>query len=124
MVSDDEFLNALQYLVNEGLLQIPSTDNQVNDSIVSENPFELKVINCSDFVTNSVKVEYSVTNNYGQMVDIELVVKGVDINGDVLSISTPIMSDLMSGQTKYDHTYVDKYPNLVSCGIGINNIRE
>lgn len=122
MVTDDEFLNAIQYLIDEKLLQIPSDKTQDSTAVVSENPFELKVINCSDYGKDSVKVEYSVTNNSGQLVDIELVIKGVDVNGNVLSISTPLMLDLISGQTKYDHTFIDSYPNLDSCGIGINGI--
>lgn len=123
MVTDDEFLDTLQYLVNEKLLEIPSDNLIDSSSMVSENPFELKVISCSNFGTDSVKTEYSVTSNFDQAVDIELVIKGVDINRNVLSISTPTIYDLIPGQTKYDHTYIDNYPDLDSCEIGINDIR-
>ena len=93
------------------------------DSVVPDNIFEMEVISCTDFTPDSVKVEYFVTNNFDHPVTLELVVKGVDINDKVLSISTPIL-DIESGQTKYDYTFIDKYPELDSCAIGINDMWE
>jgi len=100
--------------------QQSETTKQSDSSLL----FDLEVINCSSYGTDSVKVEYSVTSNWDKTVNLELVIKGVDINGKVLSISTPGMYDLVPGQTRYDHTFIDDYPNLDSCAIGLNDASE
>ena len=162
-ISDDTFLGAIQYLVNEGLLKVdaptepePNPDHVIPaacdtlcsvkepdnkmacwascsllnfefefeeelSNVVPDDIFELEVISCSDFTPDSVKVEYSVTSNSEHPVTLELAVKGVDINDKVLSISTPLL-DIAPGQTKYDYTFIDSYPDLDSCAIGINDV--
>jgi len=120
-VSDTEFINALQYMISQGILVIPPSEN---NQTTEEVTFESEVISCSVFGTDSMKVEYSVTNHFSDTVNVELVVKGLDSNEKVLSISTPIMNDIFPGQTKYDHTYIDDHPDLVSCGIEIQDVWE
>ena len=107
-----EELANLQERLNE-----PQSTETSND-----NPFELQVISCSAFGTKSLQVEYSLKNNYEDTVSIQLVIRGLDVNHNVLSISTPWEFDIFPGMTRYGTTYIDDHPNLNSCGIMINDI--
>lgn len=103
--------------LNQQIDALQTTNSQTQEQ---QSPFDLIVINCSPYGTKSIKVEYSVKSNHDEIIDLELIIAGVDNNGNILSTSTPIMWDIVPGQTKFDHTYIDNSSGLVSCTIGVN----
>ena len=123
-VSDREFLNALQFLISEGILEVSDPSKQQIESTNSpENTERLGVITCDKFGTKSVKMDIWIVNSLEQTIDVELVAMGLDENGQTVSLNVFTVYDVLPGQKKYDTTYIDDHPDLVSCSLDAQEVR-
>ena len=124
-IGDQEFLQALQYLVKERILVIPKANmienNQPKDS---QSLVDLEVISCNPHGTHSREIQYSIISHYSSIKDIELALKGVDSNGKVVSVYVKTVYDLVPNYIMYDNSYIDDHPDIASCEIWVNEISD
>lgn len=123
-VSDKEFLNALEFLIKEGMLVIPETETleEVTEQ-VEDTVFTGKIINCNQFGTDSRKIDFWVQSNYEKTVDLELVAMGFAENGEIVSLNVFRIYDLEPGLKKYDTTYINDDPRINSCSVKFQDSR-
>ena len=120
-IGDQEFIQALQYLVKERVLVIPQANVIENNSPKdSQSLVDLEVISCNHHGIKSREVQYSITSHYSTIKNIELALKGVDSNGKVMSVYVKTMYDVVPNHITYDYSYIDDHPDIVSCEIGVN----
>ncbi|MCH7941051.1 MAG: hypothetical protein IH842_03690 [Thaumarchaeota archaeon] len=117
-ISDQEFINALQYLINQGILLIPE---QTDGSEFEESPLDFKVITCESVGADFLKVGVQITNNRDKAISLELVYKGVDVDGNVVSFETGYVLNIRPGQTVFEDRLIDNHPEIDSCKLGLND---
>lgn len=125
MVTDDEFLSALQYLIDEGLLQISSDNTQDSPSVISENIQLLtnKIIVCEIEGTGQyVNIKGSITNNDSISHTIEVILYLYDSEKNMLTFIEHIESGIMSGQTVYYDRLIDYKSEFRGCGIELDQL--
>lgn len=83
---------------------------------------DIQIIECIPFGSDSVKVGYSITNYYDQVISMDLAVQGLDRSGQVITFDTDRVYDLYPQDTVFEISYIDNHSDMKSCNVYINKI--
>lgn len=108
------------------LEQFESVDSeQLEASRISNFGYnvDIQIIECIPFGSDSVKVGYSITNYYDQVISLDLAVQGLDRSGQVITFDTDRVYDLYPQDTVFEISYIDNHNDMKSCNVYINKVR-
>ena len=120
-VSDTEFINAIQYMVTNGIIELPT---QVEKEDKKEDlPFEIDIISCGIDEFGYFNFEWSIKSNVDKNYILDLSLLQNDDNGDVLR-ATSHYTDTKAGRTIYDDRSADAVSGVDGCGIIVEEVIE